>query len=135
MVADDASDVGGSHVYNVRVIAIGTELLRTGKCGLEESHIADTRSTSVEGEKTVVEREGITRVDPERFTHLARPFRLLRESVQSVALAADDVLALFHFLFEGGVVGRGRLGTVWARDQENAVPLTGGQAPGRCLAV
>ncbi len=47
MVADDASDVGGSHVYNVRVIAIGTELLRTGKCGLEESHIADTRSTSV----------------------------------------------------------------------------------------
>jgi hypothetical protein len=37
---------------------------------LEESSIAYTRSTSVEGEKTVVEREGITLVDPDRLTHL-----------------------------------------------------------------
>jgi hypothetical protein len=45
---------------------------------LKQADIADAGRAAVEGEKTVVEREGIALFDPNRFTHLARVCRVLR---------------------------------------------------------
>src|SRR5713226_8669509 len=78
VVADNACGVVGSHVYDVRVIAIGVELLRPGKGGLKQVHIAYAGSAAVEGEKAVMEREGVALVDPNRFTHFASVCRVLR---------------------------------------------------------
>jgi hypothetical protein len=69
MVADDASDVAGCHIDSVRVIAIGVELVRTSEGGLEEAPITDTRGTSIQGKKTVMEREDIALVDPVGILH------------------------------------------------------------------
>src|SRR5712691_2605849 len=89
--ADDAGDVGSSLVYNVRVAAVGMQLSGPGESRVQQAGIAKARSTPVQGEEAVVEGQGIALVDPDRVTHLARPFRLLREGVQSVAVATDNV--------------------------------------------
>jgi len=47
-----------------------------------------------------------------------RPFHSLRESVQGVAVAADNIFGLFHFLLEGGVVGRELVSSVWGFNQK-----------------
>jgi hypothetical protein len=75
-----------------------------------------------------MEREGVALVNPDRFSHLAKPVRSLGEGVQSVAVAANDILGLFYFLFEGGIVGRELIGTLRAFDQKKAVAFTGLQA-------
>jgi hypothetical protein len=135
VVADNTDSVGRSQVYDVRFVAISMELPRSGKSGLKQTDMAHAGRTTVEGEKAVMEREGIALVDPngltpcpDRFTHVARPVHSFGERVQGVAVAANDVLGLFHFLFEGRIVGCELIGTVRAFDQKEAITFTGLQA-------
>jgi len=81
VVADDTRDVGGSHFYDVRVVAISMQLLRSCESGLKQTCVTQASSAAVQREKAVMEREGVTLIDPGRLTHLAKPFRLLREGV------------------------------------------------------
>ena len=64
--------------YSVRVIAIGMKLLRPGESGFQESFIAHARRAAVEGKKTVMKREGVAFVYPDRLTHLASACSVLR---------------------------------------------------------
>jgi hypothetical protein len=54
------------------------ELLRTSKGGLKEPNVPDAGSTTIEGQKPIMERESITLVNPNRFSHLASEWRVLR---------------------------------------------------------
>jgi hypothetical protein len=135
MVADDADGVYGSHIYNIRVLAIGVQLPRAGQSGLKQAQIADTWSAAVQGEETAVECESVALVDPHwltarrnRLVHVTGPINSLREGMQGVAVAADDVLRLFHFLCEGGIIGCELIGAVWAFDQEKAIAFAGLEA-------
>jgi hypothetical protein len=116
MVADEASDVGGRHVYDVGVIAIGMKLLRPGKGGLKQAGIAQSRGTAVQGEKAIVKREDIALLDPEKLTHLRELFRSFGESMQSIAVAANDVLGPLHLLFKRRIVRRELIGALWTFD-------------------
>ena len=78
MVADNACDVGSRQFYDVGVITISMNLLRTGEGGLQKAFIAHARRSAVEGEKASVEREGVTLVDPYRVAHLESACRVLR---------------------------------------------------------
>lgn len=78
MVADDSGGVGGSQVYSVGVFAIGVKLLRPGEGGFQKPFIANAHRSAVESEKSVMERESIAFVDPERFAHLASVCSVLR---------------------------------------------------------
>jgi hypothetical protein len=78
MVADYSHRIGGRHVYGVRSVTARMELLRTGKSGLEETYVPDAGSTTIERQKPTMERESITLVNPDRFSHLASEWRVLR---------------------------------------------------------
>jgi hypothetical protein len=54
------------------------ELLRTSKSGLKEPYVPDARSTTIERQKPIMERESITLVNPDGFSHLASEWRVLR---------------------------------------------------------
>ena len=71
-------DVGRSHVYCVWIIAISIELLRPSQSRLKKAKVPDESGTAIERQKSIVERKGITLVNPDRFSHLAREWRVLR---------------------------------------------------------
>ena len=79
MVQDNAGDVGGSHLNDVRLVAIGEELLWTGERGLKQAAIAESGSATFEGEEAIVECERVALVDPEESPHLARTCKVLRK--------------------------------------------------------
>ncbi len=54
------------------------ELLRTSKSGLKETHVPDAGSAPIESQKPIMERETITLVNPDGFSHLASEWRVLR---------------------------------------------------------
>ena len=78
MVADYSHRVGSRHVYGVAGITVCTELLRTSKCGPKKSDVPDAGCTTIERQKLIMEREGITLVNPDGFSHLASEWRVLR---------------------------------------------------------
>ena len=78
MVADYSYGISGRHVYGVRSVTVRMELLRTSKSGLKEPYVPDADSTPVERQKPIMERESITLVNPDGFSHLASEWRVLR---------------------------------------------------------
>jgi hypothetical protein len=54
------------------------ELLRTSKSGLKDPYVPDAGSTAIERQKPIMERESITLVNPDEFSHLASEWRVLR---------------------------------------------------------
>jgi hypothetical protein len=54
------------------------ELLRTSKSRLKKPKVPDASGTAIERQKPVMERKGITLVNPDGFSHLAREWRVLR---------------------------------------------------------
>jgi hypothetical protein len=77
-VPNNADNVRSSEVDKVRIIPVGVELLRPGKGGLKEAEIAHSRRAAVEGKKTIMKREGVALIDPDRFSHLASVCSVLR---------------------------------------------------------
>jgi len=71
MVADHSHRVTSRHVYGGGGITVRTELLRTSKSGPKKSYVPDTGCTIIERQKSIMEREDITLVNPDRFSHLA----------------------------------------------------------------
>jgi len=78
MVADYSHHVGSRHVYGVRSVTVRMELLRTSKSGLKKPYVPDAGCTTIKRQKPIVEREGITFVNPDGFSHLASEWRVLR---------------------------------------------------------
>ena len=78
MVTDYSHRISGRHVYGVGSVAVRVELLGTSKSGLKEPDIADTGSTTVERQKSTMQRESITLVNPDASSHLASEWRVLR---------------------------------------------------------
>jgi hypothetical protein len=78
MVADYSYRISGRHVYGVSSVTVRPELLRTSKSGLKEPYVPDAGSTTVERQKTIMERESITLLNPEGSSHLASEWRVLR---------------------------------------------------------
>ena len=78
VIADDTGCVGASEIYRVGIVAIGVKLLRSSEGGFEQSFIAPTRPASVEGQKSIMKREGVALVDPDRRAHLASACSVLR---------------------------------------------------------
>jgi hypothetical protein len=78
MVADYSYRIGGRHVYAVRSVTVCMELLRTSECRLKEPYVPDAGSTTIERQKPIMERESITLVNPDGFSHLASEWRVLR---------------------------------------------------------
>jgi hypothetical protein len=78
MVADYSHRISSRQVYGVRSVTVRLELLGTSKSGSKEPYVPDARSTTVEGQKPIMERESITLVNPDGFSHLASEWRVLR---------------------------------------------------------
>jgi hypothetical protein len=78
MVAHYSHYVGSGHVYSVRIVAIRMELLRTSESRLKKPKVPDASGTAIERQKAIMERKGITLVNPDGFSHLAREWRVLR---------------------------------------------------------
>jgi hypothetical protein len=78
MVADYSYRISGRHVYGVRSVTVRKELLRTSKSGLKEPYVPDSGSTTIKRQKSIMERESIALVNPDRFSHLASEWRVLR---------------------------------------------------------
>jgi hypothetical protein len=78
MVADYSHCISGRHVYGVRGVTVRIELLRTSKSGLKEPYVPDSGCTTIERQKPIMERESITLVNPDGFSHLASEWRVLR---------------------------------------------------------
>ena len=54
------------------------ELLRTSKSGPKKPYVPDAGCTTIERQKPIMERESITLVNPDGFSHLASEWRVLR---------------------------------------------------------
>jgi hypothetical protein len=78
MVADYSYRISGRLVYGVTSVSVRMELLRTSKSRLKEPYVPDAGSTTVERQKTIMERESITLLNPDGFSHLASEWRVLR---------------------------------------------------------
>jgi len=78
MVADYSHRISGRHVYGARSVTVRVELLRTSKSGLKEPYVPDAGCTTIERQKPIMEREGITLLNPDGFSHLASEWRVLR---------------------------------------------------------
>ena len=78
MVAHYSNHVGSGHVYDVWTVAVRIELLRSSKSRLKKPKVPYAGCTTIERQKPVMECEGITLVNPDRFSHLASEWRVLR---------------------------------------------------------
>ena len=78
MVADYSHRVGGRHVHGIGSVSVRIKLPRTSQSGLQKPYISDARCTTIQREKAIVQREGITLVNPDWFFHFARECRVLR---------------------------------------------------------
>jgi hypothetical protein len=54
------------------------ELLRTSKSRLQEPYVPDADSTTIERQKSIMERESIALFNPDEYSHLASEWRVLR---------------------------------------------------------
>ena len=71
MVADYFDRVGNRHVCGVRSVTVRKELPRTSKSGPKKPYVSDAGSATIEHQKPIMERESITLVNPNGFSHLA----------------------------------------------------------------
>jgi hypothetical protein len=78
MIADYSHHVGSRHVYGVRSVTIRMELQSTSKSGPKKPYVPNAGSTTIERQKPIMEREGITLVNPDRLSHLASEWRVFR---------------------------------------------------------
>ena len=78
MVVDYSNRVGSRHFYGVRGITVRMELLRTGKSRPKKSYASDANRTTVECQKSIMQRNGVTLVNPDGVSHLASECRVLR---------------------------------------------------------
>ena len=78
MVTHNSDGVRGGHGYDVDLLAVGVKLTRSGQSGFEQALIADSRWTSIESEKTRMEREGVALIHPQRLAHLESAWSVLR---------------------------------------------------------
>ena len=78
MVADYSHRISGREVYDVRSVTVRMELLRTSQSGLKEPYTPDADSATIERQKPIMERESVTLVNPDGFSHLASEWRVLR---------------------------------------------------------
>ena len=70
--------ISGRHVYCVRSVTVRVELVRTSKSGLRQPYVPDASSTTVERQKTTMQCENITLLNPDGFSQLASEWRVLR---------------------------------------------------------
>ena len=78
MIADNSHRVGSRHIHSVRSVTVHIDLLRASKGGPKKPHVPDAGSTTIERQKPIMERESITLVNPDGFSHLASECRVLR---------------------------------------------------------
>ena len=80
MVTDNAGRVSSSEGDHVGIVAIGVKLLWlwSGKGGFKKSLVAYALGATVEGEKAVMKRAGVSLVYPDRLPHLASACRVFR---------------------------------------------------------
>jgi hypothetical protein len=76
MVADYSHRISGRQVYGS--VTVRMELLRTSQSGLKQPYTSDADSAPIERQKPIMERESITLVNPDGFSHLASEWRVLR---------------------------------------------------------
>jgi hypothetical protein len=80
MVADDTGCVKSGHADEVGSVGIGVVLARASQGRLQEPSVAHPREAAVDGEETLVDRQGVAFLDPEWFFrfHLDSACRVLR---------------------------------------------------------
>ena len=78
MVAHDCHRVGGGHLYGVGIVAVRMELLRSSKSRLKRPNVSNAGCTTIESQKPIMRRKGITLVNPDGSSHLASEWRVLR---------------------------------------------------------
>jgi hypothetical protein len=78
VVPDYSHRVGSRHVYYVGSIPVGMELSRASKSRPKKSDVPNASGTTIERQKSIMERERIPFVNPDRFSHLEREWRVLR---------------------------------------------------------
>lgn len=78
IVAHYFHHVCSGHVYGVRIVAVRMELLRSSKSCLKMPDVPGACCATIERQKPIMERTGITLVNPDGFFHLASEWRVLR---------------------------------------------------------
>ena len=78
VIAHEAHRIGRRQIEQVGCIHIGMNLLRPGKGGLEQAAVAQARRAAVKRKHTVVQRERVAFLDPERLGHWASMRSVLR---------------------------------------------------------
>ena len=78
MIADYSHCICDRHVCGIRSVTIRMELLSSSKSGLKKPYVPNSGSTTIERQKPIMERESIALVNPDRFSHLASEWRVLR---------------------------------------------------------
>lgn len=78
MIADDSGHVGRGHFHEAGFLTIGMELAWSRERGFEEACITHTHPAAFDREETIVKKDGLTNVDPDRLAHFARVCRVLR---------------------------------------------------------
>ncbi len=121
MIPHDAGRIGCGPVDDLGSAAIDEKLLGAGQCGFERSVIAQASGAAMQCQETAVKPERIPPVDHRMAFSLG-------EDVQGVAIAAEDILRLGHFLFECRVVWREAITAFRSFDQEEGLALAGLQA-------
>jgi hypothetical protein len=67
MIADNTGGIQSCHRNDVGTVGVSLVLARTSKGRLEQSSVAQSRRAAVDGNKAVVDRQGVAFLDPERF--------------------------------------------------------------------
>jgi hypothetical protein len=78
MIADDARDVGGRQVNQVRSVALGQDLLWPRDSRVEQALIAQAWRPAVFRKQAVMDRTDVDFVDPDEFSHLLSARSVLR---------------------------------------------------------
>lgn len=78
MIVQDSTYVGGRERYHVRFVIVCPNLLRTRQRRFEQAFITYARRAAVEREKTIMNRERVALVYPNRLFHLESACSVLR---------------------------------------------------------
>jgi hypothetical protein len=80
MISNDADRVRRRHLDDARSLGVGPQLPRARQGGFEQRGVPQPRRPAVQREQTVVDRQGVAFVDPDRVVpaHFARTWSVLR---------------------------------------------------------
>ena len=78
VIPNNARHVGSGHIDDVRAFTVGEKLAGPCECGVQESSVVNARCSALQCQESIMKRQDVALIDPDRFGHSASTCNVLR---------------------------------------------------------